>query len=196
MQAPSISARPGRPQWRRWGKPGPRAAMSCPSAFPALRPGAPHRLPRARGKFALLSSSERRQALRLVTRDAYAATSRGPNKSKHRTIQKYLACFGLTLLPFTARVVRALGAALKWRKYRSADQYLYAARAIAERRGAVPSLSTLRALKDTIRSCRRGIGLCECKLTIIIIITPISISRMLPGSPRVRLCVWFDARYG
>ena len=82
----------------------------------------------------LLSATERRRALRLVVKDTYAASSWGPNKSKLRTITKYLACFGLTLVPFTVRVIRALGAALKWRKYQAADQYLYAARAIAERR--------------------------------------------------------------
>ena len=154
----SSSTRPGLPRWRRWGKPPPRGTGVGPSSFPPLRPLAAHRLPQGRGKFGPLSTTDRRRALKLVVKDSYAASSRRPNRSKMRTITKYLACFDLALVPFTARVVRALGAALTWRKYRATDQYLYAARAMAERRGAVPSLSTLRVLKDTIRSCRRGLG--------------------------------------
>ena len=75
-----------------------------------------------------------------------------------RTITKYLECFGLKLIPFTVQVVYALAAALKWRKYRSAELYLYTARAFAERRGAFVSRAAHRAVSDMVRSCRRGLG--------------------------------------
>ena len=55
-------------------------------------------------------------------------------------------------------MVYALGAALKWRGYRSADLYLYLSRTVAEREGAVIGPAARRALTDVIRSCRRGLG--------------------------------------
>ena len=105
-----------------------------------------------------LSASERKAALALARRETLAESSRGPQKSKLRTILKFLRCFGLDLIPFTVKVVHALAAALKWRHYRSADLYLYHARATAERRGAFISKAANRAMADMVRSCRRGIG--------------------------------------
>ena len=94
----------------------------------------------------------------LAIREIQADSSRGPAASKLRTIERFLRCFNLGLVPFTVRVVYALGSALKWRKYRAAEQYLYMARATAERRGAVVSKAASRAVTDMIRSCRRGLG--------------------------------------
>ena len=93
-----------------------------------------------------------------VTRDVYAESTIGPMQGKLSTIVKFLACWGLQLLPYTAEVVYALGAALKWRGYRSADNYLYLSKTVAEREGATLDAATRRALKDVIRSCKRGLG--------------------------------------
>ena len=128
------------------------------TAFPGLRPLAPFRRPLTRGKFKPLSLSEQRAAMALAVREIQAESSRGPAASKLRTIERFLKCFNLSLIPFTVQVVYALGAALKWRKYRAAEQYLYMARATAERRGAVVSKAAGRAVTDMIRSCRRGLG--------------------------------------
>ena len=68
------------------------------------------------------------------------------------------ACWNLELDPYTTEVVYALGAALNWRGYRSADLYLYQSRAQAEREGAVVGPAARRALTDILRSCKRGIG--------------------------------------
>ena len=130
----------------------------CLSAFPGLRPLAPARRPLSRGKFKPLNLAEQRTAMALAIREIQADSSRGPAASKLRTIERFLRCFNLGLVPFTVRVVYALGSALKWRKYRAAEQYLYMARATAERRGAVVSKAASRAVTDMIRSCRRGLG--------------------------------------
>ena len=105
-----------------------------------------------------LHAVERREALNWAIREIQADSARGPQASKLRTIHRFLACFNLRLVPFTVKVVYALGAALKWRKYRSADLYLYMARVSAERQGAVISRAAHRAVTDMIRSCRRGLG--------------------------------------
>ena len=96
-------------------------------------------------------------AMEAVTRDIYAASTLLVMAAKLRTIRKFLACWNLPLVPYTPEVVHALGAALKWRGYRSADLYLYQSRAEAEREGAVVGPAARRALTDVIRSCRRGI---------------------------------------
>ena len=71
---------------------------------------------------------------------------------------KYLACWNLPLAQYTPEVIYALGSALKWRKYRTASDYIYLSRATAERQGAHTSASANRTLKDVIRSCKRGVG--------------------------------------
>ena len=128
------------------------------TAFPALRPLAPERKALTRGKGKPLTAWERQAAMNLALREIHAKSSVGPRRSKLRTILKFLGCFQLPLIPFTVDVVQALGASLKWRGYRSAPLYLYHARAVAEKRGAVVSTATHRALTDMIRSCRRGLG--------------------------------------
>ena len=128
------------------------------TAFPALRPLAPSRKALTRGRFQPLSRSERSRALALARREVLADSSRKPQASKLKTIRRFLACFDLQLVPFTVEVVQALAAALKWRGYRSADLYLYHARATAERQGAFISRATHRAMTDMLRSVRRGRG--------------------------------------
>ena len=51
-----------------------------------------------------------------VIRDVYAESSHDPMEAKMRTNLMFLACWNLPLVPYTAEVVYALGAALKWRK--------------------------------------------------------------------------------
>ena len=63
-------------------------------------------------------------------------------QAKMRTIRRFLACWDLPLVPYTVEVVYALGAALKWRKYRSAADYLYLSKVVAEREGAYISQAT------------------------------------------------------
>ena len=75
-----------------------------------------------------------------------------------RTIMRYLAWWNLPLLPYTPEVIYALGSALKWRKHRTASDYIYLSRASAERQGAHISAAANRVLEDVIRSCKRGLG--------------------------------------
>ena len=67
-----------------------------------------------------------------VTRDVYAASTVGPMSANIKTIKAFLACWGLELTPYTPEVVFALGAALKWHKYRSARSYIYLSRITAQ----------------------------------------------------------------
>ena len=59
-----------------------------------------------------------------VRRGVFAAMTIHTSAAKTWTIRKFLACWDLPLIPYTAEVVYALGAALKWRNNRSADIYL------------------------------------------------------------------------
>ena len=93
-----------------------------------------------------------------VIRDVYAESSHDPMEAKMRTNLMFLACWNLPLVPYTAEVVYALGAALKWRKYRSAADYLRLSKTVAEREGAYIDTAARRALTDVIRSCKRGLG--------------------------------------
>jgi hypothetical protein len=96
--------------------------------------------------------------MRDVIQGVYADSTHAPMAAKMRTNRKFLACWNLPLVPYTEEVVYAFGAALKWRKYRSAADYLYLSKLVAEREGAYISQATHRALKDVIRSCNRGLG--------------------------------------
>ena len=89
----------------------------------------------------------------------------------------------LTVAPFNTEVVYALGAALKWRKYRTADIYLYLARATAEREGATIDAATRRAVTDVIRSCKRGRGPAKRCEGLVLEILP-----SLPATPKA----WAD----
>ena len=93
-----------------------------------------------------------------VTQDVYAPSTVGPMEGKLRTITTFLDCWGLKLTPYTPEVVCALGAALKWRKYRSSSTYIYLSRTTAQRHGAHISVAANRAVTDVIRSVKRGLG--------------------------------------
>ena len=85
----------------------------------------------------------------------------------------------MELMPFTVDTVFSLASALKLQKYRSAKNDLSAASIEAERRGAVLTGTLRRALKDSVRSCARGIGLGKrCEGLIF---------ELLPGLPGGRL---------
>ena len=96
--------------------------------------------------------------MRNVINGVYADSTHGPMAARMRTVRMFLACWNLPLVPYTVDVVYALGASLKWRKYRSAENYLYLSKVVAERDGAHLTQATHRALKDVIRSCKRGLG--------------------------------------
>ena len=99
--------------------------------------------------------------------------------SKLKTIHRFLACWGLHLTPYTPEVVYALGAALKWRGYRTADLYLYLSRQAAEWEDEVITPAAKRALVDVIRSCKRGLSPSKRCEGLILEILP-----QLPRSPR------------
>ena len=128
------------------------------TAFPGLRALAPRRSQFTRGNAKPLTMIERQNAMESVVRDVYAESTLVSMEGKLRTIHRFLACWNLELLPYTPEVVYCLGAALKWRGYRSADIYLYLSKTVAERHGCVIDAITRRALTDVIRSCKRGIG--------------------------------------
>ena len=70
--------------------------------------------------------AELQAAMDAVARDVYTVTAHGPREAKMRTVLAFLACWKLPFIPYTSEVVYALGAALKRRGYRSAEEYLTA----------------------------------------------------------------------
>ena len=98
------------------------------------------------------------RALAELDKDAYAASTHGPNASRIRTLFKALGAWGLTPFPPSLAKVRAYAATLKRGRYRSAASYLWIYKGEAERRGFAWSGVLHRAVKDGIRSCERGMG--------------------------------------
>ena len=93
-----------------------------------------------------------------LRRDFYAASSAPSVAAKWRTVVRALELFEFTPFPPSTRKVLALGAALKAGGYRSAEAYLQAYRTRAEREECPFGMAEVRALKDAVRSCRRGLG--------------------------------------
>ena len=92
--------------------------------------------------------------MRDVINGVYAESTHGPMQAKMRTNRMFLACWDLPLIPYTVDVVYALGAALKWRKYRSAADYLYLSKLVAEREGRYSQLQQrTRPLQALRRAC-------------------------------------------
>ena len=149
------------------------------TAFPPMRKLARGRDKLARGSGEPLSAGERKAAMDEVFKDIHAASTLKPQESKLRTIRKFLAYLGLPLVPFTTEVEYALGAALKWAKYRTVNLYLYMARATAEGRGAEISRVTQRAMTDVIRSCKQGLGQAKSCEGLVLEIFP-----TLPGGSK------------
>jgi hypothetical protein len=103
-RARSTSPRPRAHGLRQQG------ATSSATAFPGLRDMAPSRAPLARGSWKPLSMEERQLAMELVSADVCAKSTRGPMRSKLKTIFKFLACWRLELVPYTPEVVYCTGA--------------------------------------------------------------------------------------
>ena len=93
------------------------------------------------------TEAERQAALHAFRRDMFAKTTWKVVASMHRINVRLLRCFGMTLMPFSVDTVSALASALKLGQYRSAKNYLSAAKSEAERNGA--------AIDGTIRAGSR-----------------------------------------
>ena len=78
--------------------------------------------------------------------------------AKWKTIVKMLDLQGLSPFPPSVLKVHALGVALKYGRYRSAAGYLSQYRVECERRGFFVDSLMQRAIKDSTRSCARGLG--------------------------------------
>ena len=127
--------------------------------YPGLRAGAPGRQGYERGSVPDLSSSGSRDvALAEYDGAVYAPGTMAAQCSILRTVIRLLEFWGLPLLPLSRHVVRCLGASLKAGKYRSASQYLSAAKQAAERNDQILPPSVLWALRDAKRACERGLG--------------------------------------
>ena len=161
-----------------------RKALNLPNtAFPALRPLGPSRAPLSRGRADPLDGEDRNLALRDVVRGVYADSTHKPMAPKMRTNRMFLACWNLPLVPYTVDVVYALGASLKWRKYRSAEDYLFQSKVVAEREAAHISQATHRALTDVICTCKRGLGPPSTVRASCWKSCPTCQQRMRPGHP-------------
>ena len=156
------------------------------TAFRPLRKDGPARVALTRGRAIPLDADERAAAMELVTHEVYAASSRLCNQAKMVTILRFLDCWNLPLIPYTSEVVYALGAALKWRGYRSADLYLYLSRQVARREGATIGPAAQQAFLDVIRSCKRGLGPakhCEGLVLELLPDLPASVVAWVKGGP-------------
>ena len=130
-----------------------------PPAYPGLRAGAPGRQAYQRGCCPDLNDPAARDtALEEHDNAIYAPGTLATQASLLNTIRKLLNFWEVPLLPLTVRTVRLLGASLKAGRYRSAAQYLSAAKQAAERADQTLSPSILSALRDARRSCTRGLG--------------------------------------
>ena len=108
--------------------------------------------------------------------DFYAPSVRDTLAAKRRTIEKMLELQGLGPLPPTVAKIHALGVALKYGRYRSAAGYLSQYRVDCERHGFEFDQLMQRAVRDSIRSCVRGLGGPVQALPL-----PFDRLRMLPG---------------
>ena len=104
------------------------------------------------------NDDDRWLVLEALERDAHAASTRESMEAKLRTVHRALAGWGLVPFPPSLWTVRALGATLKRGGYRSAASYLWLYKAEAQRRGHSWPDYLHRALKDSIRSCERGMA--------------------------------------
>ena len=127
--------------------------------LPGLRQGAPGRAPGGRGRLPDLSSvAEREEALRTLETEVYAESSRKTLDMKMRTVRSALSKWGVPLLPPSMAAIKALRATLKKGGYRSAESYLVLYKNTCERQGLPYSADLLRAHRDCVRSCLRGLG--------------------------------------
>ena len=90
--------------------------------------------------------------------DVYAPGGQRQLDSKFKTIVAALRRWGFEPWPPTAAKIHALGATLKSGGYLAAPNYLYSYKVVAERLGYSFEPPLQRALKDSVRSCERGVG--------------------------------------
>ena len=124
-----------------------------------MRSDAPERKPRGRGHLPELTTvASRSAAIMDLSKDMYAASSRQSIDSVWNTVKAMVALWDLPVLPLTRESLVALGSTLKAGEYRTADKYLRLYRKKSEESGAIFTPDLERLLKDTIRSCQRGLG--------------------------------------
>ena len=109
--------------------------------------------------------------------DFHAPSTRDSVAAKWKTILKMLELQGLSPFPPSVAKVHALGVALKFGRYRSAAGYLSQYRVECERRGFFVDQLMQRAIRDSTRSCLRGLGGPVRALPL-----PFDRLRLLPGS--------------
>ena len=90
--------------------------------------------------------------------DVYAPGGQRQLDSKLKTIVAALRRWSFDPWPPTAAKIHALGATLKSGGYLAAPNYLYSYKVVAERLGYSFDPPLQRALKDSVRSCERGVG--------------------------------------
>ena len=136
-----------------------QATSSTPKAAPPLRSDAPERKERRRGALPQFAGQEDRDlALRHFREEIFAPTTRYVMEQKLKTVVAALKSWGMELLPPTSEKIHALGATLKAGGYRSGGSYLTLYKGHSERAGFELTGSQVRAFRDSIRSCERGLG--------------------------------------
>ena len=88
------------------------------TGFLRLRSVGPERLPLRRGRAPshVFSEEERAAARHALKKDMFATTTWKVVASLHRTNDRILRCFGMTLMPFSTDTVFALASGLQLQK--------------------------------------------------------------------------------
>ena len=79
------------------------------------------------------SAEDRASALALLESEVKAVSTHSSDDSRLRTMEAWLSKWGLAMFPPTIASFKAVAASLKAGGYKSAQVYLYAYRAAAER---------------------------------------------------------------
>ena len=110
------------------------------------------------GAFPELSRQDLARAQGEYFQDVHAPSQRHVVEAKLRTVKRALALWDLEPYPPTVEKVHAVGTVLKAGRYRSAESYLSIYKTECERQGFAWGPLELRANRDAVRSCTRGIG--------------------------------------
>ena len=107
----------------------------------------------------MVQASKPDACMAAILADEYAQTSKGPIASRIRKWEE-LARQGGHTDPFalSPEVIYTVMGALKLAGYRSAEQYLDAAKGQFIRKGGVWTMQLQQAAKGAIRRCQRGAG--------------------------------------
>ena len=99
-----------------------------------------------------------------LDQEILASTTWGPHESRLQVWHKLCSKWEVNAFPLDHTNIRAVGASLKWGRYRSAERYYSAAATFQSRRLHCAVPAHLRAsIRDCIRSIRRGLGPAELK---------------------------------